>query len=544
MPARNPVRHPSERPDRCPPVTVTARRPGAGSPSVRRVPYERGDLYGRRCAWRALLVASALLGQAEALSGQATGAVASHPEVVAALRLFEIWAGEQLAYYHQPGIAVGVVVDQDLVWATGFGSRDVGRALPATPQTVYRIASITKTFTATAVMQLRDAGKLRLDEPVATYLPWFVYRDTFPDAPPVTIRDLLTHTSGLPREADFAYWTDRQFPTREALIEALHSQVGVFAPGTRYKYSNLGLAIAGEIVAAVAGLPYDQYVQRHILEPLGMTSTWVRFEDVDTSRLATGYEIRRPDGSQPVAGLTIAQGLTPAANMSSTVNDLARFLALQFRDGPASGSQILRGSTLREMHRVHWLGDDWDNGRGLGFSVWRQGDRTLVGHGGWVAGYRTQIAFDPAARVGVVVLTNSDERGPGRYVRTLFDLVVPALERAAARPDTAAPSMPEVDRYLGRYRDPSGWETDVVTLGGKLWLYDHGYPPRDDPMAGLTELAPLAPDTFRMTGENGNGELLAFERGADGRVARVKVGANYIFPTECGRIVGLVCAGR
>ncbi len=111
-----------------------------------------------------------------------------------------------------------------------------------------------------------------------------------------------------------------------------------------------------------------------------------------------------------------------------------------------------------------------------------------------------------------------------------------------SRPQAAA--VPEAERYVGRYTDPSGWVTDVLVLDGRLVLYDHAYPPRDDPRSGVTELTPAGEHTFRMTGENGNGELVVFELRPDGRVARVKVGANYIFPEGCGRIEQLRCTWR
>lgn len=180
------------------------------------------------------ILAVVLLLAALAPGGQAQVArIAEDPDVAAPLRLYEIWVGEQMAYHHQPGVAIGIVHDQQLVWARGFGYRDVARKLPATTRTVYRIASITKTFTATAILQLRDAGLLQLDDPVKKHLPWFEYRDRFLDAPTITIRHLLTHTSGLPREADFPYWTDRKFPTRDEMIEALHEQESIFEPATR-----------------------------------------------------------------------------------------------------------------------------------------------------------------------------------------------------------------------------------------------------------------------------------------------------------------------
>lgn len=470
--------------------------------------------------------------------------LADDSTIASNLRLYEIWVQQQMDYYHQPGVSIGLVSDQDLIWAEGFGYRDLERRASANPSTIYRIASITKTFTATAIMQLRDAGKLQLDDPVAKHLSWFRYQNRFPDAPVVTIRHLLTHTSGLPREADFPYWSDpSRFPTREEMIEALHSQESVFEPETRYKYSNLALALAGEVVAAVSGEPYAEYIQRHILDPLGMSSTYVRTEDIDRDRLATGYEVIRPDGTQPVAPETDSKGLTPAANMSSTVEDLARYISLQFRDGPAGGAQILKGSTLREMQRVHWLEPDWSSGRGLGFGLWRQGTRTLVGHGGWVGGYRTQIAFDPEARIGVVVLTNSDERGPGAYVNQAFDMLAPVIEQARGQEPVIA-SVSDPERYVGRYHDADGWSTDVLWFEGRLVMYGHGYPPSSNPKGALSDLTPEGEHTFRMTGENGNGELVVFELGDDGRVQRVKVGANYIFPEDCGRIERLRCTWR
>jgi CubicO group peptidase (beta-lactamase class C family) len=484
-----------------------------------------------------------LFGVVSVASGQSQRLI-DDPSVASNLRLYEIWVGEQMEYYHQPGVSIGLIHDQDLIWAKGFGLRDVERRLPATPGTIYRIASITKTFTATAIMQLRDAGKLQLDDPVVKHLPWFTYDNRFPDAPVITIRHLLTHTSGLPREADFPYWSDpSRFPTREEMIEALHGQESVFPPETRYKYSNLALAVAGEIVAAVSGEPFAEYIQGHILDPLGMTSSYVRTGDIDRGRLATGYELMRPDGTQPLSPETDSKGLTPAANMSSTVEDLARYVSLQLRDGPAGGAQILKGSTLREMHRVHWLEDDWSSGRGLSFGVWRQGSRTLVGHSGWVGGYRTQVAFDPESKIGVVVLTNSDEGGPGSYVRQAFELLAPAIEKAAAQ-KPVVPTVSDPTRYVGRYHDPDGWETDVLWYDGRLVMYGHGYPPSANPRGALTDLTPEGEHVFRMTGENGDGELVVFEFRPDGRVARVKVGSNYIFPEGCGPIERLWCTWR
>lgn len=458
--------------------------------------------------------------------------------MAAAIDLFEIWAEEQMAYRHQPGLSIGIVHDQELIWARGFGMADLADERPAAPDTVYRIGSISKTFTATALMLLRDDGKLRLDDPVRQHLPWFAYRNPFPDEPEITVWNLLTHTSGLPREAAFPYWTDRQFPTSEQMREALAGQEGLFPPGAGYQYSNLAIGLAGEVVAAASGESWSAYVQRRILAPLGMTRSFAGPPPPELPGVATGYLISRADGSRPVGPPTLARGLAPAADVSSTVEDLARYLSAQFAGDRPAGERLLRASTLREMHRVQWLSPSWSSGRGLGFSVWRREGRTLVGHGGWVAGHRASIAFDPNTRLGVVVLTNSDEGGPGAYVNEVLDLIVPALERAIAPADTPDLPLTDAARYVGGYHNPWGEVSEVLVRKGQLVIYDHSYPPTDNPGGSITRLVPDEGEhAFRMEAPPGRrGTPVVFELLEDGRVARLKKGENYLFPAGCGKI--------
>lgn len=457
-------------------------------------------------------------------------AIGTNPAVTAAIAMWEAWAAAQRAYRQLPGLSLGVVYDQQLIWAQGIGTSDREQATPATPATIYRIASITKLFTATAIMQLRDAGRLRLDDPVAEHLPWFQVKPAVADAPAITIRHLLTHTAGLPRESPFPYWTDGAFPSREQLIAALPDQQAVFAPETRWKYSNLALTLAGEVVQASSGQPYADYMHAHILAPLGMESTSVALPDAQRARLATGYGRRMPDGSRAVLPFTDCAGITPAANMASTVEDLARFAMLQFRDGPAGGAQIVRGSTLREMQRVQWLHSDWLSGWGLGFVVRRREDRTLIEHGGAVPGYRTQLSICPADKLAFIVLTNADDGEPATYVEQAHKLIAPAIRKAAA-PPPAAPPDPAWQRYAGTYRNIWG-DAQVLLLSDGLAMFT---PEALDPQATLLRLAPVGEHTFRVDGESGYsnlGELAVFELGDDGQVARLKVGANYTFPVR------------
>jgi D-alanyl-D-alanine carboxypeptidase len=454
------------------------------------------------------------------------------PSVVDRIRLFEAWVESHMAYRGQPGLAIGIVHDQDLVWTKGFGFADRERGIPATPDTLFRIASITKTFTATAIMQLRDQGKLQLDDSVTKHLPWFAVRPRESGGPSITIRHLLTHVSGLPREADFPYWTTDEFPARDEIVKALPSHEQFFNAETRWKYSNLAVALAGEIVAVVAGEPWDRYVKQRVLDPLGMTATLTDAPAEPLPSLATAYGRRLPDLSRPLRlGTVQTRGLAAAAGMVSNVRDLSKYVVLQFRTGAAGGAQVLSGASLREMHRVHWLNADWQSGQGIGFQVRRAGERTLVGHGGWLPGMRTQVTFDVKDKVGVIVLTNADDGEPGQYVEQAFRLVAPVLSKKTAEagvtPPPAAWTM-----YEGLYRSAWG-DARIVLLSTGLVMFDPSSLSNPD---RIVHLRPEGEHAFRVDGgfwDNGrDGDPVVFEIGSDGRVARLKVGANYTMPVR------------
>ncbi|MBI2620120.1 MAG: beta-lactamase family protein [Ignavibacteriales bacterium] len=462
-----------------------------------------------------------------------THKIAEVPEVGSSLKLMERWVEAQMQYRQLPGICIGIVYDQDLVYAKGFGFADVDDEIPVTPQIMFRIASITKTFTAMAIMQLRDQGKLQLDDPIEKHLKWFRIKNRYPNAPTVTVWHLLTHTSGLPREAAFPYWTDNKFPTRNEMIAAMAQQETLFPTETRMKYSNLAYALAGEIVAEVSGIPYADYVTRNILEPLGMNSTTVFFQDVHRRRLATGYGRRLEDGSRKEVDFTNAKGLAAAANMTSTVEDLAKFASLQFREGHVVfGSQILKGSTVKEMQRVQWLNPNWKSAWGIGFAVWRQEEKTVVGHSGWISGYRSQFSLLPDDKIALIVLTNGDDGDPGYFTERILSMMLPSLRRATATSIDIFIPDPSWIKYTGKYVDAWSFETDILLMNGKLMMYDYSYPPEGNPRGNLVDLTQEAPNTFRMIGENGDGELVIFEMSSDNKVTKVKVGENFLFPKK------------
>ena len=362
-----------------------------------------------------------------------------------------------------------------------------------TPQTKFRMASHSKLFTATAVMQLREQGKLRLDDPVSKYLPWFEVKAADPDDPPITIEELLTHSSGLPREAG-SHWTTFDFPTTDQLRGLMAERQAPFSPDVRWKYSNLAYSVAGMVIEAVSGQRWADYVQQHIYAPLGMTSSSV---DTNVPGLAVGYGRLMPDGSRATNPFIDARGMAAATGITSTVEDMAKFASAQFRAGRMGGARVLSTGSLREMHRVRVLENNWTQGNAIGFAVRRERDKVYVQHGGSYPGYQTLTMLQIDAKVAVIVLTNADDANPGGIATQLMNTVGEAVAKASAAPaetTTTATWDPAWSRFAGLYRGRGG-ESQVVELNKRLVLITPNAPTLDNPV----QLVPIGNGQFRFT---------------------------------------------
>lgn len=468
-----------------------------------------------------------LLASAASLAAQEPPAstVASNPDVQGAERLFSAWLEAQMAYRGLPGIAVGVVRDQDLVWAKGFGWADIKAKRPMTPATRFRMASHSKLFTATAIMQLREQGKVRLDDPVVKYLPWFTLKPAEANDGPVTVEQLLTHASGLPREAG-DHWSTNEFPTEDEVKALMPDRQAAFPPATRWKYSNLAFTIAGMVVEAISGQRWADYVQQHIFSPLGMTASSV---DTRDPQLTVGYGRRMPDGSRAIIPFIDARGMAAATGITSNVEDMARFVSAQFREGPMGGAQILSTGSLREMHRVRSVEETWASGTGIGFAVSRFRDRTYVGHGGGYLGNTTNTLIQLDDKVGVIVLTNTNDSDPGGIARQLMTTVGVAVAKAGA---PTAPTIvwdPAWARFAGLYRGAWGDE-QVVLLNNRLVLISPNAANVDDP----AQLQALGGGRFRLMARTGGGEVGEIVRFVEenGRVTRLVVGDGFFLRVE------------
>jgi D-alanyl-D-alanine carboxypeptidase len=427
------------------------------------------------------------------------------PDVQGAIRLFSAWIDGQVRWRQLPGVAVGVIADQELVWTQGFGFADIASERPMEADTRFRMASHSKLFTATAIMQLREEGKLRLDDPVTDYLPWFVVKSAAPDDPPITIEHLLTHSSGLPREAG-AHWVTHEFPTQEELRELIPDREAPFSPEVRWKYSNLAYSIAGMVVEAASGQSWADYLQTNIFGPLGMASSSV---DQAVSGLATGYGARLPGGERETIDFVDARGMASATGLTSTVADMAKFVSAQFTDGPRGGRQILNTASLREMHRVRMMENTWTRGQGIGFSVQRVNDTLYVGHGGGYPGYTT----------------NTNDSNPSQIARQLMNTVGLAVAKATEVTPDAVAWDPSWARFAGLYRSPGGRESRVVLLNERLVIMS----PSASSVANPTQLEPLGAGVFRFLAPTGGsvvGERVRFLE-ENGVVIRMFMGDSF-----------------
>lgn len=458
------------------------------------------------------------LGQAQKLS--------EDPRVKSALNLLEMWLQAQVDFERIAGISMSVVHDQELIWARGFGYSDIESRTPTTERTIYSICSISKLFTSVGVMQLRDKGLLRLDDPIKKHLSWFDIKQQYEHSPPITIEGLLTHSSGLPREADFPYWTEASFPTRQQMIDHLEKQETLYPAKKKFQYSNLGLSLAGEIIAKVSGKPYAEYMKENIIKPLGLTDTT---PDIPIKKqggqLATGYGSFKRDGSRPKMPFYTVNGIAPAAGFASTVVDLGKFASWQFRLLESNGNELLAANTLRDMFRVHWLDPDWSAKRGLGFSVWRDKEKTFVGHGGSCPGYLSHLLIQPEEKIATVFMTNSRSVSSSSYTKTAYNIMAPIFKEVLKKPGEAKTPSPDWEKYLGLYERPLGGESHVFFWQGELATISL---PTEDPLRSLTKLKHEEGHLFRRVRDDGQkGTPVRFEVDENGKVLRMWSTVNY-----------------
>ncbi len=444
-----------------------------------------------------------------------------------ALTLVEVWLEAQKDFDNLPGLTAVIVDDQEVIWSGAFGLSNVEESIKATDSTICSICSISKLFTSIAIMQLYEDGRLRLDDRVRDLLPAYKVHQKYINSGPITIRSLLTHSSGLPREAAYPYWTspDFAFPSKSQIDQKLGDQETLYPSSTYFQYSNLGLTLLGEIVEEVSGIPYDEYIEQFILNPLGLADTRTYLpEQMYGSKLAVGYSSETRKGVRNKVNLFQAKGIVPAAGFSSNVLDLGKFASWQFRLRDTTVKEILKPATIQYMHNVHWTDPDWKTTWGLGFVVYKGSNgNTWVGHGGSCPGYRTTIQLDLKNKMAYSVMINANGTNPSKYVRGIQGIL---KKVKVSIKETAAEDKPNLDEFVGYYNQMPWWsESYISTWNGKLVSLGL---PSEKPGDSMTFYKHIEGDTFRRIRDNDElGETLVFERDDNGKIIRYIRHGNY-----------------
>jgi CubicO group peptidase (beta-lactamase class C family) len=401
------------------------------------------------------------------------------------------------------GLAVGVVRDGRLDLFHGHGLADISARTPVTEDTVFRIGSITKTFTAIAVMQLAERGLVDLDAPAASYLRAYRLIPAKPEHRPPTVRQLLTHTAGLPQlvypARAFQPVLGETVPYGQrvpALAEFYRGRLHLIAePGTRHTYSNHGFATLGQIVEDVTQQPLRGYFRDHIFEPLGMAGTDLSRSDSVAAGLATGYALRA-GGPRPVRDCD--QVTVGAGAIYSTTADMARYVAALLGGGSGEHGQVLRLETLASMFAPHYQPDPRLPGAGLAFFRRDLGGHLAVGHDGLLPGFSSQMTLAPHDGAGVVAFTN----GARSAMAWLSTEVSAILGRTIGVPEPViradVPHHPEIwtdvcgwYSFRGSLRDAQKWfiaGAQVFVRRGQLTLRPL------TPLPALAHGLPLHPD--------------------------------------------------
>jgi CubicO group peptidase (beta-lactamase class C family) len=475
----------------------------------------------------------------------------NEPELRAILTQIETDAENARVKAKIPGMSIVIVYGDDVLLAKGFGYADLEKKIPADTQTVYRIGSVTKVFTAMMLMQLRDAGKLHVDDAIEKYLPEFKIKSRFPDARPATFKQVASHYSGLPREPPMLheYQATDEFPSVEDQLKSLKDTEMMVPANTMYSYSNLGYNIMGLALSRVAKQPYDQYVATHILKPLGMNHSGFALTEQMKQHFAVGYKSAGPDGtfqrsSYPKYGL--ASGM-----LYSNVDDLAEFLSLFFRTGPRGGKQVLGSYSLLEMLTPVVVSTDlsrdekgrptslWLEGSTIGFSVGPFSGEQIDYKDGGTAGFSSIVYINYPRKLGMAVLTNTQTE-PFWLGYNLLRKLTPVLAKSVERSQANAleEALPKWQKYVGRYviTDPNAIPTitfsefDVSIVNKKLVITIPEVRPGSIVWMKEIPLEPFGNNDFKIAGGSVGNKFITFESGNDGNM--ILKWRNYIFKRQ------------
>jgi CubicO group peptidase (beta-lactamase class C family) len=458
----------------------------------------------------------------------------AEPGHLADAREFESWVNTFLAKHidssQMPSLALVIVKDGGIFFQKGYGeAHERGNAIVSADQTLFRAASVSKLVTATAVMQLVEQGKINLDTDINTYLTRFQLENNY--SVPVTAHHLLTHTSGI---------EDRLFgntvPSADRLVSlgdyfAAHVPRRIRPPGEQIAYSNTGIALAGHLVEAVSGLSFEEYIERNIFQPLGMTRS--SFLQPYPAHLAADVV---PSGADSGAML-----LSPSGSMISTVSDMGRFIGAHLNGGSFGDSRILSAETVREMQRQHFTGQSRMPGVAYGFFENYTNGRRILFHTG-LSGHQSLLCLLPEERVGFYLVLSVRQGGAYQELRRKFLQEFLDHYFPATQPDSLPAPPPDAtqraQRFTGLYRPNLFPRTTIETLANLV--ADTRVTSNGD--RTLTVSLPLGQKTFRIVEvepllfRSEDGFFFAFGEDERGNINRMHMSGSIVDPVGFDRL--------
>lgn len=430
---------------------------------------------------------------------------------------------DELSARSAPGAVVAVVNDGEIFFAKGYGYANVEQKTPVDAErTLFRVASLSKPFTTTATMQLAEQGLLDLDGDIQDYLGDRVrLKNPFPKV--VTFAHLMTHTDGsTKRRIGLAAETEASLQPLEDYL-ADHLPPIVHPPGELFSYSSHAITLLGYLVQNIAGQPFVDYINDHILQPLEMERSSFAQPPPHLADLATGYQ-KQGDRFQAVPYLYLNIG--PAAALSTTATDMAHFMIAHLQGGAYKNHRILEPESVEEMHRIHFRSHPNLPGTGYGFRERRINGLQTIGHLGSLRGYSSSVTLMPDQNIGLFIASNSFSGVHGRLLQKFFDRYFPAPQNAPTPETQVDPSQLDLERFTGTYRDLEYPRHTIAKLTApyehiNIRLTETGLEIRSPALffnydPPNIQLEPIAPLLFYQ--KNNNNTLTAFEADANGNI--------------------------
>ncbi|MGJ8681069.1 serine hydrolase [Paraglaciecola sp.] len=469
-----------------------------------------------------------------------TPALAVTPEdaLSSRFRAVEAFIDANLTKESVPGSAIGIVHDQELIWSHQFGVESYATNKPVSNDTLFSICSVSKLFNGIAAMNLVEEGKLGLDAPLSEYNSALEMADKLGSEEPVTVRGILSHVAGIPREGTRDYWANTSFPDSAGLQDMVSSHESLYRPYDHWQYSNIGMAMLGDVIGKVSAENWGSYVKKNVFSPLDMKSsqTDMPFEKVGNG-FAQGYYVRSAKGERNPVEKHSFKAFSPAAGVASSVNDMAKFASWHFRLHENGGEEVLKATTLRNMQRVHWVGADFDEAAwGLAYGTRRYDGKTLWGHGGYCPGARTEFVMRLPTKVGVVMMVSVNDVSPAAMVKSIYSLTKGAIgnvydkktdiddkqvsDSEVAKQESTNKDKLNLSDYEGSYYVPNYDHDSYIGVDEKGLFVMPLF--AKDPAERLQTWVHKEGDIFSRKRKNGSlAESITFERDSKGQVVSV-----------------------